>query len=228
MYLSKEGRVTSIKSTLSNLPTYFLSLFPIPAAVANRIEKLQRNFLWGGIGDEPKFHLVKWATVCSPIASGGLGIRKVILFNEDLLGKWLWRFGMERAALWRQVIEVKYGNEWGGWCTRPVNGPYGVRLWKYISRGWPSFSRHILYDIGDGSRVKFWQDHWCGETSLAVSYPELFRVCRDKEVSVVDLMKLDNGVLFWDVSFFRGVHSRELEALAGFMDTIWCFGERVW
>ena len=45
---------------------------------------------------------------------------------------------------------------------------------------------------------------------------------------MVDLMKLDNGVLFWDVSFFRGVHSRKLEALAGFMDTIWCFGERVW
>ena len=50
--------------------------------MANRIGKLQRNFLWGGIGDEPKFHLVKWATVCNPIALGGLGIRKVRLFNE--------------------------------------------------------------------------------------------------------------------------------------------------
>ena len=35
------------------------------------------------------------------------------------------------------------------------------------------------------------------------------------------LMKLDNEVLFWDVSFFKGVHARELEALAGFMDTIY-------
>ena len=58
LYLSKGGRVTLIKSTLSNLPTYFISLFPIPAAMANRIEKLQQNFLWVGIGDEPKFHLV--------------------------------------------------------------------------------------------------------------------------------------------------------------------------
>ena len=40
LYLSKGGRVTLIKSTLSNFPTYFLSLFPIPAIVANRIEKL--------------------------------------------------------------------------------------------------------------------------------------------------------------------------------------------
>ena len=34
-------------------------------------------------------------------------------------------------------------------------------------------------------------------------------------------MKFANGVLFWDVSFFRGVHARELEALLGFMDTIY-------
>ena len=35
LYLAKGGGVTLIKSTLSNLPTYFLSLFPIPTAVAN-------------------------------------------------------------------------------------------------------------------------------------------------------------------------------------------------
>ena len=75
--------------------------------------------------------------------------------------------------------------------------------------------------------MKFWHDLWCGETSLAVSYPELFRVCQDKEVSVVELMKLDNGVLFWDVSFFRVVHARELEALAGFMDTIYGVSVRI-
>ena len=40
MYLSKEGKVTLIKSSLSSLPTYFLSLFPLPGKVAKRMEKL--------------------------------------------------------------------------------------------------------------------------------------------------------------------------------------------
>jgi hypothetical protein len=48
MYLSKVGRVILIKNTFSNLPTYFMSLFPIPAAMANPIEKLQQDSLWVG------------------------------------------------------------------------------------------------------------------------------------------------------------------------------------
>jgi hypothetical protein len=74
MYLSKGGRLTLIKSTLSNLATYFLSLFPIPMSVAHRLEKLQRDFLWGGLNEETKFHLVKWAKIYSPMQDGGLGI----------------------------------------------------------------------------------------------------------------------------------------------------------
>ena len=40
MYLFKGGRLTLLKSTLSSLPTYYLSLFTIPMHVANKIERL--------------------------------------------------------------------------------------------------------------------------------------------------------------------------------------------
>jgi hypothetical protein len=80
--LSKGGRVTLIKSTLANIPTYYMSLFKIPVKVANRIEKLQRDFLWDGVGKKFKYHLVKWSKVCSPLSEGGLGIRKLVDFNR--------------------------------------------------------------------------------------------------------------------------------------------------
>jgi hypothetical protein len=115
LYLSKCGRVTLTKSILSNLPTYFFSLFPIPACVANCIEKLQRNFLWGGIDDEFKYHLVSWDKVCSLISKGGLEIRNLRVFNCALLGKWLWCFGSERDAWWRVVVDCKYGSLWVWW-----------------------------------------------------------------------------------------------------------------
>jgi hypothetical protein len=77
-YFSKGRRVTLIKSTLSILPAYFLSLFPIPTAVANCIEKLQHDFLWGGLGEEFKYHVVNWSKVCSIISKGGLGIHNLL------------------------------------------------------------------------------------------------------------------------------------------------------
>ena len=47
LYLSKGGRLTLLKSSLSSLSTYYLSLFPIPKAVATILERIQRNFLRG-------------------------------------------------------------------------------------------------------------------------------------------------------------------------------------
>jgi hypothetical protein len=55
-YLSRGGRLTLLKSTLASFPTYYLSLFSVPVSVADRIEKIQHNFLWGGLGDEFKHH----------------------------------------------------------------------------------------------------------------------------------------------------------------------------
>jgi hypothetical protein len=97
-YLSKGGRVALIKSTLSNMPTYMLSLFPIPVDVAKHIEKIQRDFLWGELNDEVKLHLVDWDRVYFPISEGGLGIRNMRKFNQALLGKWLWRYAHEDGA----------------------------------------------------------------------------------------------------------------------------------
>lgn len=128
LYLSKGGRLTLLKSTLSSLPTYYLSLFTIPVNVAQRIETLQRNFLWGGMGDTVKYHLVCWDQVCSPITFGGLGVKNLIMFNKALLGKWLWCFGVEDSQLWRRVIAAKYGLEWGGWRSKPYRGTHGCGL----------------------------------------------------------------------------------------------------
>ena len=90
-------------------------------------------------------------------------------------------------------------------------------------------SHYILYEIGDGSRVKFVLARLlCGETPLAISYPKLFRICRDKEASVAELMKFINEVLHWDVCFFRAVHDWGLEALSSFMDTIYGFCKGDW
>jgi len=214
MYLSKGGRVALVKSTLANVPTYFLSLFHLPRSVAARLEKLQWDFLWGGLGEESKFHLVRWSKVCSPISEGGLGIRNLLMFNHTLLGKWLWRYGVEREAWWRVAVESKYGSLWGGWCSRKSVGAYGVGLWKNIRKRWGIFSGFSRLEVGDGVRTKFWHDLWCGDMVLKEAFLVLFGIAQMKDASVADNMEVLGHSIQWNVSFVREAHDWEVGVFA--------------
>ncbi|RVW54540.1 hypothetical protein CK203_071484 [Vitis vinifera] len=58
-FISKGGRITLIWSTLASMPTYLTSLMRMPRMVKLRLEKIQRDFLWGGRALEKRHHLVK-------------------------------------------------------------------------------------------------------------------------------------------------------------------------
>ena len=107
-HISKGVRLTLIKSTLSNKPIYIMSLFWIPKGVKSRLEKIQRDFLWGGGSLEKKIHLVSWDIVCSTKEKGGLGIHCLSIVNKALLGKWVWRFAEGGCSISKDVIKLKY------------------------------------------------------------------------------------------------------------------------
>lgn len=44
-YLSKGGKMVLLKSMLTSVPSYFLSLFRAPNAIINHLERLMRDFL---------------------------------------------------------------------------------------------------------------------------------------------------------------------------------------
>ncbi|RVW28738.1 putative ribonuclease H protein [Vitis vinifera] len=84
-YLSKGGRATLIRSTLSNLPIYLMSLLCLPSSVRRRLEKIQRDFLWGGGNLERKPHLVRWELVC--LTFNDWKVEAAERFLERLQGK---------------------------------------------------------------------------------------------------------------------------------------------
>lgn len=108
-YLSFGGRLTLINSVLDSIPTYYMSLFPIPAKVLKQLDKLRRNFLWEGNNERHKFHLIKWKKVTQPKTQGGLGIKDLAAHNKSMMMKWLWRYNMEDSGFWKVVIKAKHG-----------------------------------------------------------------------------------------------------------------------
>ena len=68
------------------------------------------------------------------IANGSLGIRKLTTFNKALLGKWLWRFGIEENRLWRRVVVGKFGEEWEGVLMVVVCGEVSRWTGKFLTK----------------------------------------------------------------------------------------------
>ena len=124
-YLSMGGRLTLINSVLDSIPTYCMSLFPIPGSILKQIDRLRRRFLWEGNSLTHKYSLVKWKSVTQPKFQGGLGIRNLQLHNKSLLMKWLWRYGQTEAGFWRDIIKAKYGIQ-DRWCPMKSTEPHAL------------------------------------------------------------------------------------------------------
>lgn len=68
-------------------------------------------------------------------------------------------------------ISLKYSMEEGGWFTKAMRGIYGVSLWKDINKEASHFTLNNSLVIGDGSRVKFWEDVCCREEPFVRCFP---------------------------------------------------------
>nr|GEU37706.1 RNA-directed DNA polymerase, eukaryota [Tanacetum cinerariifolium] len=76
--LSVGGRLSLIKSVLGNLPTYFMSLYLMPASIRSKLESMRSNFIIGSEMGEKKMAWVSWNKCLATKKSGGLGIGSFI------------------------------------------------------------------------------------------------------------------------------------------------------
>ena len=179
-----------------------------------RLEKIQRDFLWDGGALEKKPHLVNWSLVCTN-KEGGLGIRRLVALNKALLGKWSWRFVVERESFWKHVIINKFGLEEGGWCLRVARGGYGVGVWKAIRKEWEGIRCRSHFIVRNGRKVKFWKDLWCKDQTLKEAFPNLYRLAVDKDELVSNAWEGSGESGCWNPHFSRHFNDWKLEELEG-------------
>ncbi|GJX02447.1 putative RNA-directed DNA polymerase [Tanacetum coccineum] len=194
--LSFGGRLTLIKAVMSNLPTYYFSIYKAPNSVINRLEQIRRKFFWHGGVEEKKVSWVAWSKVAAPVKSGGLGIGSLKAFNLSNLSKWLWRWHTDKEALWYHTLHSIHGPSGGDFLKYTSIATKGS--WYDILKAChdvnslnipiPSF---FTRSIGEGVSVKFWDEVWLGTFKLADVYPRLYALESMKDCNVSDrLLKL--------------------------------------
>ncbi|RVX19456.1 LINE-1 retrotransposable element ORF2 protein [Vitis vinifera] len=186
-YLSFGGRITLIQSCLTHMPCYFLSLFKIPASMAGRIERLQRDFLWSGVGEGKRDHLVSWDVVCKSKMKG--------------------------------VILSIYGSHSNGWDANTVVRWSHRCPWKAIAQVFQDFSKFTRFMVGDGDRIRFWEDLWWGDQSLGVRFPRLLRVVMDKNIPISSILG-STRPFSWNFNFRRNLSDSEIEEVESLMQSL--------
>ncbi|GKE19112.1 RNA-directed DNA polymerase, eukaryota [Tanacetum coccineum] len=194
--LSIGGRLTLLKSVISSIPLYHMSIFKVPLGVINHLESIRRNFFNGVAGSNKKMVWISWKKVLMSKKKGGLGLTSLFALNRDLMFKWLWRFKTQSQSLWTRVIKVIYGAN--GAIDKP-NHNHMRSLWLDILREASAlkikgidFYAYIHKKVGNGEDTLFWEDPWLGENVLRIQYPRLYALETCKSISVADKIKHDS------------------------------------
>ena len=79
----------------------------LPIHLCEKLDKINRDFLWGSTREKKKLHLVGWNKIIQPKEEGGLGIQAARAKNVALLARLNWRMYQENDSLWVKVILSK-------------------------------------------------------------------------------------------------------------------------
>ncbi|XP_048494804.1 uncharacterized protein LOC125494938 [Beta vulgaris subsp. vulgaris] len=213
--LSIGGRLTLIKSTLSSLPMYFMSIFPIPKGVVEKINRIQRSFFWHGGVDKKGGALIKWKILQLPKLMGGLNVSNLADRNLGLLLKWVWRYCSEPKSLWRLLVQEKYkyphimnmadfqtinhGGPWRTICNHLHSHPASLRLLKSASR----------VTVGNGEDTHFWHSIWLSNEPLKYKFPRLFRISGLPFASVASMGFWEGGIWQWNFQWTRSFRPQD-------------------
>lgn len=218
--LSKGGQLTLSQAVLSSIPIYYLSLFKMPTRVVQTVEKLMRDFLWEGMDDGKKRHLVNWEVVGSSKTKGGLGVTPLKARNAALCAKWLWRFTNEPNSLWHRVIKSIYGMSYNGWDANFVSCGSCHKPWKDISRGYTLFLKGCVFVVGSGDSVRFWEDDWCRGGVLKEVFPRLFSLSRKKQSSISSSVSTGVYPHNWNLDLRRNLTVGEIDEVIILLDIL--------
>jgi hypothetical protein len=86
--------------------------------------------------------------------------------------------------------------------------------------------RHASFEMGDGSKIKFWDDMWCGEMTLEEAFPNLYNFAHVKDAFVAIYMDFSSGSLQWNVRFTHTAHNWEVDVLASFYTLLYSHSVR--
>uniref|UniRef100_A0A0A9HQM5 Reverse transcriptase zinc-binding domain-containing protein n=1 Tax=Arundo donax TaxID=35708 RepID=A0A0A9HQM5_ARUDO len=142
-----------------------------------------------------------------PKSQGGLGVKNLEKMNMCLLGKWIFK-AASGSGIWNQIVEAKYLR--GKSCFQVKNKNTESPCWTDILALRPLVHEGCRWEVGSGTKVRFWEDSWIDGKPLALTYANLYDIVEQHEVSVREVVE---GLV--PLSFCRILTDEQVQKLYG-------------
>jgi hypothetical protein len=209
--LSFGGKLILINSSLSSIPTYYMSMYLLPKTILKKMDRTRKKIFWQGGGEKNKYHLVKWIKI-TRLKKGGLGIKDLRKMNLSLLCKWWWKLEHEEG-LWQKIVRQKYKITKGITSLRQ-NGKESL-VWKDLLKVKHLYLKGRIIVVGNSQNTNFWEDPWCGIIALKDKFKDLFEICLEQDVSVAYM-----AARGWRLQFRRWLDERAQNQLRQLRDLL--------
>ena len=74
----------------------------------------------------------------------------------------------------------------------------------------------VSFKVGNGRRIRFWEDVWWGEEPFSARFANLYRLSLASKMTIAELLVHQTGTTFygWNLHFYRNMHAIELDNFA--------------
>nr|GEZ29006.1 hypothetical protein [Tanacetum cinerariifolium] len=163
------GRLTLIKSVLTSIPLYYMSIFKVSPGVLKLLESIRRNFFNRVDGSKRKMAWISWNKVLLSKKYSGLRVFSIYALNRAFLFKWGWRFFSPSSCLWTRFITAIYGEDS---ALNSLNSLSKRYPWLDIIR----------------------EDPWLDDLALKHKLPRLYKLDNYKQITIGK--KIDHASMF--------------------------------
>jgi ribonuclease HI len=154
--LSLMGRVQLVQSVIHGMLLYSFRIYSWPRSLIKHLDSCIRNFVWSGNIDTKKLVTLSWDKVCSPISSGGLGLRRLKDMNKAGCIKLLWEL-IKSGKQWATTLRSRFFRN-----SSPITHAVSSSIWSSLKGYLPLLHDHSIWRVGDGTAISFWTDNWLG------------------------------------------------------------------
>jgi len=193
-HLPFAGRLQLISSILFNLQVFWAKVFILPKKVIRLIEQKMNRFLWSGKDTNAKAK-VAWDKVCFPKSEGGLGLRKLDVWNCAAMLKHIWNLFSQAGSLWVAWVRQNWLKGRSFWhIPLPKACSWS---WKRILKLRDVAKEFLSFKVGKCHDISLWFDAWHPAGRLVDTYG--FRIVYDSGIGIDAKLSavLQNGNWIW-------------------------------